>query len=84
MRPIAYTLNHGPDSAALPGQVLMRLEFADTGQVMCEFQLPEDEFLRWAAATANVARRVEEFLNNPPASTSNRRTKARRSATPAA
>lgn len=62
VRPLAYDLVYGADTAAMPGHVTLRFSFADTGQVLVDMSLPMEEFLRWAASTATVARSVEADL----------------------
>jgi hypothetical protein len=62
LTPIAYDLAYGEDSAAQPGMVMLRI--AKDGKILCELNMPPEEFLQLAHAIENVGRAVAEFTKD--------------------
>ena len=53
----AYDLAYGKDSAAQPGMVMLRI--AKESQILCELNMPPEEFMQLAHAVEAVARAVD-------------------------
>ena len=63
LKPYAYDLAYGADSAAQPGTVMMRISLE--GKILVEINMPPEEFLTLAHSFEVVARAVSEALTKP-------------------